>query len=322
MFAALPILALVLILALAALALSRTRTPVEGLCSKCSYALGPTPDLTTCPECGSAPAHVITARIPKSRVWRSALVYLCAFLVLALATVYHPLAGAWVASATHTGPRWVQRADLRAIVQFSPGWREEFSIGARIERAQWGDDSGNGAVQLRSVTLSAESGPERAPVASVTILYPPGPSDEALREFVRLAAAGARARNLDADESRWLAAVRAVLGPIEKQSAFLDVPVALAHAWFPGGGLGDGTSFRNLPMLPADQNQAPRARMIMPASTLIPTSVESPDYRSATQLWSRATLAAALVLVIALTSAYRIRNRTLTRPWPPATAPT
>jgi hypothetical protein len=315
-----PIFALVLTLALAALALWRARRPVEGLCPKCSYALGPTPELSTCPECGSAPSRVITARVPRGSRWRSALVYLCALLLLALAAYFHPVAGAWIASATHSGPRWVQRADLRAIVQFSPGWREEFSLGAQIERSQWGSDAGEGTVKLRSITLGTFAGPERAPVASITIAYPPGPSDEALREFVRQAAAGARARGLDADESRWLDAVHAVLGPIEKNVGFLDVPVALAHAWFPGGGLGDGTNIRNLPLLPSEPNKAPRARMILPASSLVPSSVESPDFRDALKLWSRVTMAGALAYVILLVTIYRVRNRTLTTPWPPKAA--
>lgn len=216
----------VLAVAGAVVALVGRPRPVDHLCAKCRYPLGPTPHAQFCPECGT-PAERVLISDSEPVVVRTMIGAMVSFCAVAfLANRFGPAWGEALADRFYSGAHAV-RTDLDAssIIPADPT-RPVFRVRSKVES----DVMRDAAVRPRRLTLELNLGQGAPTVAPVKLALPLGADDVALRTFLEKAREAAAPLGIALDPATGLEAVRAAADQRALDPS-LSIVGALANAW-------------------------------------------------------------------------------------------
>jgi hypothetical protein len=290
----------------------RVRTPVPGLCPNCRYSLGPTPEITTCPECGTKPERVIVAVVPKGFRRRLFFCYACSFAPVVLSMGYGRFIGEAIADVRFNGPRvtewWSQHGSVHAFGY--PG--REIMIHVTSERDVWPD----GRSVIRTLEIRVPGGARLGLLPTIELSFPPGPDDAAIETFLYDLGEYMAACSLPFDHDRASRALRKAIAEAMKDGR-TDVVGILGCAWFPNAipveQVLNRATHRELNAThwsqwpPVLRNSLPRVGGTHPSPQL-------QDAESMARLVVGLPLAALQFLTL---FAFPLRNRTRYAPWPP-----
>lgn len=302
----------VLAIAGAVVACTRVRKPVPGLCPKCRYSLGPTPEITTCPECGSKPERVIVAVVPTGMRRRLFFCYACSLAAVALNLGYSKTIGKAIADLRFTGPRvtewWYQSGTIHAFGY--PG--REVMIQVSSQREVWPD----GRSTLRTLEIRVPGGARLGLLPTIELSFPPGPDDAAIETFLYDLGEYMAACGLPFDHDRADTALRRAIAELVG-SERADVAGTLGCTLFPNA-------------IPVEQvlnratrdefnrthwsQQPPVFREGLPRAG---SAWESRQLRNAGSMAQLAVGLPVAALQFLSLFAFPLRNRTLYAPWPP-----